>query len=178
MGFMPSHQQILIYNFLIFKKLNKQLNIMDKKSLFKYALILKTIKLLTVAIIFIPNAFSQGKISKNKKAIINSIEEKKEKLIEISDNIWEAAETSLEEFKSSKYLSDYAEQNGFSVERGVAGMPTAFVARYGSGRPVIGIMGEFDANAGISQKKQPTKETLHEGAAGHGCGHTCLVLPA
>ena len=168
---MPSHQQILIYNFLIFKKLNKQLNIMDKKSLFKYALILKTIKLLTVALIFIPNAFSQGKISKNKKAIINSIEEKKEKLIEISDNIWEAAETSLEEFKSSKYLSDYAEQNGFSVERGVAGMPTAFVARYGSGRPVIGIMGEFDANAGISQKKQPTKETLHEGAAGHGCGH-------
>ena len=50
-------------------------------------------------------------------------------------------------------------------------MPTAFVARYGSGRPVIGIMGEFDANAGISQKKQPTKETLLEGAAGHGCGH-------
>ena len=168
---MPSHQQILIYNFLIFKKLNKQLNIMDKKSLFKYEWILKIMKLLTVAVIFIPNAFSQGKISKNKKAIINSIEEKKEKLIEISDNIWEAAETSLEEFKSSKYLSDYAEQNGFSVERGVAGMPTAFVARYGSGRPVIGIMGEFDANAGISQKKQPTKETLHEGAAGHGCGH-------
>ena len=168
---MPLHQQILIYNFLIFKKLNKQLNIMDKKSLFEYAWILKIIKLLMIVVIIIPNAFSQGKISKNKKAIINSIEEKKEKLIEISDNIWEAAETSLEEFKSSKYLSDYAEQNGFSVERGVAGMPTAFVARYGSGRPVIGIMGEFDANAGISQKKQPTKETLLEGAAGHGCGH-------
>ena len=99
---MPSHQQILIYNFLIFKKLNKQLDIMDKKSLFKYALILIIMKLLTVTVIFIPNAFSQGKISKNKKAIINSIEEKKEKLIEISDNIWEAAETSLEEFKSSK----------------------------------------------------------------------------
>ena len=77
----------------------------------------------------------------------------------------------MEEFKSSKYISDYAEQNGFSVERGVAGMPTAFVARYGSGRPVIGIMGEFDANAGISQKNQPKKETLLEGAAGHGCGH-------
>ena len=106
---MPLHQQILIYNFLIFKKLNKQLNIMDKKSLFEYAWILKIIKLLMIVVIFIPNAFSQGKISKNKKAIINSIEEKKEKLIEISDNIWEAAETSLEEFKSSKYLSDYAE---------------------------------------------------------------------
>ena len=80
-------------------------------------------------------------------------------------------ELSLREFKSSKYLSDYAEENGFIVEKGVAGIPTAFTATYGSGRPIIGIMGEFDANAGISQKKQPTKEPLVKGAAGHGCGH-------
>ena len=68
------------------------------------------------------------------------------------------AELALEEHKSSKILSDYAEKNGFNVERGVAGMPTAFIATYGSGRPRIGILGEFDANAGISQKTQTAKE--------------------
>ena len=112
-----------------------------------------------------------GDWSKNKKAIINSIDEHKGRLIEISGQIWAAAETSLEEFKSSKYLSDYALENGFSVEIGVAGMPTEFIAKYGSGRPYIGIMGEFDANSGISQKKKPSKEPLIEGAPGHGCGH-------
>ena len=68
-------------------------------------------------------------------------------------------------------LADYAEANGFTVERGVADMPTAFVATYGSGKPVIGILGEFDALPGISQKAMPTKEPLKEGAGGHGCGH-------
>ena len=66
---------------------------------------------------------------------------------------------------------EYAIENGFDVEIGVAGMPTAFIAKYGSGRPHIGIMGEFDANAGISQKAQPIREALIEGAPGHGCGH-------
>ena len=75
------------------------------------------IKITLLSAIFILPAFSQKKIPKQKKVIINSIEEKREKLIEISDNIWEAAELSLREFKSSKYLSDYAEENGFIVEK-------------------------------------------------------------
>ena len=70
-------------------------------------------------------------INKNKKTIINSVESHKDRLIEISDNIWEAAEPALLEFKSSKYLSDYAEENGFRVTLGVADIPTAFVAEYG-----------------------------------------------
>ena len=144
---------------------------MKKKSLLKITLFVKLIKVLILAFIFIPGAFSKDKLSKNKKEIIGSIERQKDRLIEISDKIWEAAETSLQEFKSSKYLSDYAEENGFTVERGVADIPTAFTATYGSGRPYIGIMGEYDANAGISQKRQPTKETRIKGGAGHGCGH-------
>jgi aminobenzoyl-glutamate utilization protein B len=92
-------------------------------------------------------------------------------MIEVSDGIWEAAETSLEEFKSSEYLINYAEKNGFEVEKGVAGIATAFTATYGKGKPVIGILGEFDANAGISQKRQPTREARVVGGAGHGCGH-------
>ena len=144
---------------------------MKKKSLLKITLFVKLIKVLILAFIFIPVAFSKDKLSKNKKEIVGSIERQKDRLIEISDKIWEAAETSLQEFKSSKYLSDYAEENGFTVERGVADIPTAFTATYGSGRPYIGIMGEYDANAGISQKRQPTKETRIKGGAGHGCGH-------
>ncbi|MFC4634181.1 amidohydrolase [Dokdonia ponticola] len=111
------------------------------------------------------------KLSKNKKAIIASVEKHEQALIEISNNIWALAETAFEETQSSKILADYAEKQGFTVERGVAGMPTAFVATYGSGSPVISVLGEFDALPGISQKAQPTKEALNEGAAGHGCGH-------
>ncbi|WP_372974233.1 amidohydrolase [Muriicola sp.] len=111
------------------------------------------------------------KVSGNKKAILSSIEKHQDRLVQISDSIWALAETAFEETGSSKILADYAEANGFEVERGVAGMPTAFVATYGSGKPVISVLGEFDALPGISQKAQPTKSPLNEGAAGHGCGH-------
>ena len=111
------------------------------------------------------------KMDKNKKALVASIDAHKENLIAISDSIWALAETAFEEGVSSRILADYAEKNGFDVERGVAGMPTAFVATYGSGKPVISVLGEFDALPGISQKAQPEKEPLQAGAAGHGCGH-------
>ena len=114
---------------------------------------------------------AQKKLPKNKILIEKSVASHKSDLIKISDEIWSNAETAFEENKSSKLLADYAEKNGFKVDRGVAGMPTAFVATYGSGRPVISVLGEFDALPGISQKALPTKEALNEGAAGHGCGH-------
>ena len=111
------------------------------------------------------------KITGSKKAIVESVEQHREKLIQISDSIWAHAETAFQEDDSSEILADYAEANGFSVERGVAGMPTAFIATYGTGKPVISVLGEFDALPGISQKAQPTKAPLEAGAAGHGCGH-------
>jgi aminobenzoyl-glutamate utilization protein B len=77
----------------------------------------------------------------------------------------------LREEKSAEILASYLEMQGFAVERGVADMPTAFVAEYGSGKPVIGIMGEYDALPGLSQKVSASKEPLEEGAPGHGCGH-------
>ncbi len=108
---------------------------------------------------------------KKKSEMVASIEKHKTELITLSDQIWALAETALKESKSSKLLADYAEQQGFKVERGVAGMPTAFVATYGEGKPIIGILGEFDALPGISQKATPVKEPYEPGAAGHGCGH-------
>ncbi len=111
------------------------------------------------------------KLSKNKTAILASTSKHEAALIKISDQIWANAETAFEEYNSAEILASYAEENGFTVSRGVAGMPTAFVATYGSGKPVISVLGEFDALPGISQKAQPTKEPLNEGAGGHGCGH-------
>ena len=107
----------------------------------------------------------------SKDAVIKSVDKHQQELIGISDKVWTYAETALKEYKSSKELADYAEAQGFTVKRGVAGMPTAFTAEFGSGKPVIGIMGEFDALPGISQKAQPTKDPLASGAPGHGCGH-------
>ena len=119
----------------------------------------------------IPVFLQSQTLSKNKKELQKIITKHQNNLIEISDKIWSLAETAFEETSSSKILADYAEKQGFKVERGVAEMPTAFVATYGSGKPVISVLGEFDALPGISQKATPTKSPLKEGAAGHGCGH-------
>ncbi|HVR40924.1 MAG TPA: amidohydrolase [Thermoanaerobaculia bacterium] len=106
-----------------------------------------------------------------KQKAATSIDSRRDELTALSDEVWRYAETALRETRSSKALADYAEKNGFRVTRGVAAMPTAFVAEFGSGKPVIGIMGEFDALPGISQKATSTKEALEAGAPGHGCGH-------
>ncbi len=110
-------------------------------------------------------------VDKYKEEAFKWIDRNSEQLIEISDTIWEYAELGLQEFKSSKLLASTLEENGFEVRMGVADMPTAFVATWGEGKPVIGIMGEYDALPGLSQKKVPWKEPLKEGAPGHGCGH-------
>ncbi|WP_343913065.1 amidohydrolase [Aquimarina litoralis] len=129
------------------------------------------INLLFCSVLAFTPIYSQKKLSSTKQAIMASVEKHQKELIAISDQIWALAETAFEENQSSKLLADYAEKQGFKVERGVAGMPTAFVASYGSGKPVISVLGEFDALPGISQKAQPTKAALTEGGAGHGCGH-------
>ncbi|MBY0481038.1 MAG: amidohydrolase [Chitinophagaceae bacterium] len=110
-------------------------------------------------------------VSANKTLVLSSIEKHQNDLIKISDQIWGFAEIAMRENKSSKLLADYAEAQGFTVKRAVAAIPTAFIAEYGSGKPIIGILGEFDALPGLSQKAQPTKEVLLAGAPGHGCGH-------
>jgi len=99
------------------------------------------------------------------------IENNKERIIKISDEIWRFAELGLIEHKSSSLLIKELEKHGFKIERGVAGMPTAFIASYGDSKPIIAIMGEYDALPGLSQKKVPYKEPLEPGKPGHGCGH-------
>jgi aminobenzoyl-glutamate utilization protein B len=132
-------------------------------------------KIITIIFVFTSTVAicqkQKSAINPNKTYIIQSVDKHQQELISVSDRIWAYAETALRENRSAKELADYAEAQGFKVKRGVAGMPTAFTAEYGTGKPIIGIMGEFDALPGISQKAQPTKEALEQGAAGHGCGH-------
>ena len=106
-----------------------------------------------------------------KQDIIASIDGKYESLAALSDEIWTNAELAFKENKSAKALADFARYHGMEVDEGVAGIPTAFTAKYGEGEPVIGILGEFDALPGLSQKTVPSKEPLQAGAPGHGCGH-------
>lgn len=90
---------------------------------------------------------------------------------ELAKQIWSFAEVGYQEVKSSALLASELETAGFKVTRGVVGIPTAFVAEFGSGKPVIGILGEFDALPGLSQEASPLQKAVMANAAGHGCGH-------
>lgn len=118
-------------------------------------------------------SFAQKKVKPNplKEEVKASVDKRFDALTDLSDRIWSFEEIAFRETQSAKALADYAEELGFRVTKGVAEIPTAFVAEYGSGSPVIGILGEFDALPGLSQNKVPYKSPLNEGAPGHGCGH-------
>ena len=117
--------------------------------------------------------FGQNRVhqNNNKQSVITFVDARFDELTDLSDRIWSYAEIAFREAKSSRDLSSFAQESGFKVTRGVGEIPTAFVAEYGSGHPVIGILGEFDALPGLSQKIVPHKDALHKGSPGHGCGH-------
>jgi len=98
-----------------------------------------------------------------------------EEMIKLSDRIWEIPETRFKEFESVKLQTTYLKEAGFEIEMGIGGIQTAFVAKYGSKGPIIGILGEFDALPGLSQKAgSEVREPLIDGGNGHGCGHNLL----
>jgi aminobenzoyl-glutamate utilization protein B len=110
----------------------------------------------------------------DKEAAFRWLDANSEAIRRISLNIWNSPEVAMHEYKSSRELMAYLEGNGFRIEKGVAGMPTAFVASYGSGKPVIAVYGEYDALAGLSQKAESSVAPVVEGAPGHGCGHNLI----
>jgi aminobenzoyl-glutamate utilization protein B len=125
----------------------------------------------TVLIFSVQPAFGAG-LSPAMKDAVDWVESAQTVYNEISKYIWDNPELSLVEFRSSERLIDYLSRNGFKIEKGVAGMSTAFVATWGSGKPVIGILGEFDALPGLSQEAGNTSQKpIVPGAPGHGCGH-------
>ncbi|MEH7390288.1 M20 family metallopeptidase [Bacillus sp. JJ1503] len=107
--------------------------------------------------------------------ISDLIEQKSEKIIELSDKIWNCPEIYFEEHQSSEYICKALEDEGFQVEREVAGLQTGFIGSYGDGKPIVAILGEFDALSGLSQKRGLTEhEPVIAGGHGHGCGHNLL----
>ena len=126
-------------------------------------------------IIFLIAAFPDGPlhsaVTEEKQGAISWIDNHAAELTEASDDIWEYAETSMREYQSARRLEKLLENNDFSVVRGVAGMPTAFVASYGSCNQVIVILAEYYALPGLSQQAIARKAPVVEGKGGHGCGH-------
>lgn len=102
------------------------------------------------------------------------IDEKSALLKETSDYIWENPELAFTEFKSAAKLEEVLASEGFKVEKGLAGIETAFSGTFGSGRPIIGILGEFDALSGLGQEAGKTVKVPNGKPCGHGCGHNLL----
>ncbi len=115
----------------------------------------------------------------DKLQLLQHLEAQQDTFISLSDRIWEIPELSLQEHRSVQTYVELLNELGFRVETGLADVETAFAGSYGSGRPVIGFLGEFDALSGLSQKDcSLAKEPLVSGGAGHGCGHNLLGAAA
>jgi aminobenzoyl-glutamate utilization protein B len=139
----------------------------------------KKILMLAATLVFLVAFAVEGaEWRKDQKDALDQAAPVAKELFSLSDRLWTYAELAMEETKSAKLLADYLEKKGFKVERGAAGMPTAFVASWGAGSPVIGFNVEYDSLPGVSQKPAITKDPVVEGAPGHACGHNYLGVAA
>ena len=117
-------------------------------------------------------AFADADISREKQQVVAEVDALQEQIAEMSLELWKYSEIALRETQSAEYLASILEDAGFDLERGVAGMPTAFVAEWGSGSPVIGILAEYDALPDIGNEPVPLRQDRADGNPhGHGCGH-------
>jgi aminobenzoyl-glutamate utilization protein B len=119
-----------------------------------------------------PGANESARIEKFKASALEGVESRRKLAQVMNDTVFSFGELAYQEFETSNYLTGVLEKNGFAVERGIAGMPTAWVARWGSGRPVIALGSDLDCLPKASQKPGVAwREPLVEGAPGHGEGH-------
>lgn len=128
--------------------------------------------LAAVAVMLAAATSSQAQMPAATQAAVQWLDANASTWQRVNRNIWGYAETGLQETRSAQELITVLEANGFQIDRGVAGMPTAFVATFGSGRPVVGILAEYDALPGLSQDASPDRKERPGVTAGHGCGHS------
>ena len=114
------------------------------------------------------------KDDEKKKALLKWLDENTARFTQMSDQIWNNPEIHWEEVFASGLLADYLKSEGFSITLNPAGMQTAFIAEWGKDKPVIALVGEYDALPGLSQVNEPVKKPAVEGGPGHGCGHHML----
>ena len=113
-------------------------------------------------------------VDETKKALLRWLDENTTRFTKMADQIWENPEIYWEEVFASGLLADYLESEGFSITRNPAGIRTAFIAEWGRGKPILALIGEYDALPGLSQVNEPVKKSAVEGGLGHGCGHHIL----
>ncbi|GAG70202.1 unnamed protein product, partial [marine sediment metagenome] len=109
-----------------------------------------------------------------KENILSYLDEKQELLANLAKDIWDHPQIALQETYAAKESADLLQKEGFSITKDIRNMPTAFIALWGKGKPIIGILGEYDALPGLSQKISTKKEPIEDGKPGHGCGHNLL----
>ena len=127
----------------------------------------KRLQLTSILLVLTAMVFAQ----KDKVKVTNQMDSKYDHYSSVAKQMWENPELGYLETNSSQLLQEELGKEGFDVQKGVAGIPTAFTATYGSGQPVIGILGEFDALPGMSQVNQAIPQARVEGGPGHACGH-------
>lgn len=110
----------------------------------------------------------------SKETIIDWLEQNKDTYTEMAQDIWDHPQIAYEETYASELQQKELQDKGFTVRNNIGEVETAFVAEYGQGQPIIGILGEFDALPGLSQTATPTKEEVSPNGPGHGCGHNLL----
>ena len=130
-----------------------------------------TTLLLCLAMGFTSLLFGQDKLESEKKEIINYLNQEKERFAQTAHQVWEWAELGYQEKQSSGLLQKLLQEEGFTLKNGAAGLPTAFVASFGQGEPIIAILAEFDALPGLSQEAVPYQKKREGGSSGHACGH-------
>lgn len=132
-------------------------------------------RLITISLLLTICFIGQGQSVKgadaDKEMVLKEIQEKGEMYKKAAKDIWSYAELGFQEDKSTGKLQGMLKEAGFAIQTGVSGMPTAFVATYGKGNPVLGLLAEFDALPGLSQDSLPERKIVQEGAPGHACGH-------
>ena len=119
-----------------------------------------------------PAALPEGALSPEKRQVIAEVDALEAQIVDMSMELWDFSEIALKEHQSAELLASVLEEEGFTVVRGVADMPTAFVAEWGSGEPVIGILAEYDALPDIGNDPVPMRQARADGHPhGQGCGH-------
>ncbi|MCB0632622.1 MAG: amidohydrolase [Lewinella sp.] len=132
----------------------------------KHNLLLSTLLLSWVGVLS-----GQQALSAEKQQVVDYLNSQQDRFSQCADKIWEWSELGYQEEQSSGLLQEILEEEGFSVQKKAADLPTAFVASYGSGRPVIAILAEFDALPGLSQAAVPFQQKREGNKNGHACGH-------
>ena len=117
---------------------------------------------------------TSAQVSSSHADVLWNMDQQAARFGSISQQIWDLAEVGYQEVRSANILKAELRKGGFAIDDHVGGIPTAFVASWGQGKPVIGILGEYDALPGLSQKASPVREEVGPGLAGHGCGHNLL----